>query len=232
MAPRDLARRLAYVPQSHAGLFAFTVEEVVLMGRTARIDYFQHRSRPGSRTPGPRHARHRSSGRARLYGNFGRRAATGADRPGAGTGGDHPDPRRTDRQPRFRQPVAGAGTYRGPQDPRARRPYVHPSARAMRCARGRPHRLSKTGRIVAQGEHNIASARSLADLYGVDERLVATSPPQSVQDRSAHAACRTRSLPRGRHRATCPPFGRTRSRQDRLVSKPVGLAQGMTVLQK
>lgn len=35
-----LATRLAYVPQSHAGLFAFTVEEVVLMGRTARLPRF------------------------------------------------------------------------------------------------------------------------------------------------------------------------------------------------
>jgi iron complex transport system ATP-binding protein len=36
----QLATRLAYVPQSHAGLFAFTVEEVVLMGRTARLPWF------------------------------------------------------------------------------------------------------------------------------------------------------------------------------------------------
>lgn len=39
--PRQaLATQLAYVPQSHAGLFAFTVEEVVLMGRTARLPRF------------------------------------------------------------------------------------------------------------------------------------------------------------------------------------------------
>jgi iron complex transport system ATP-binding protein len=31
----DRARRLAYVPQSHVGAFAFTVEDLVLMGRTA-----------------------------------------------------------------------------------------------------------------------------------------------------------------------------------------------------
>lgn len=35
-----LAKQLAYVPQSHAGVFAFTVEEVVLMGRTARLAPF------------------------------------------------------------------------------------------------------------------------------------------------------------------------------------------------
>ena len=33
---RERARLLGWVPQAHAGLFAFTVEEVVLMGRTAR----------------------------------------------------------------------------------------------------------------------------------------------------------------------------------------------------
>jgi iron complex transport system ATP-binding protein len=33
--PQARARRLAYVPQSHAGAFAFTVADLVLMGRTA-----------------------------------------------------------------------------------------------------------------------------------------------------------------------------------------------------
>lgn len=37
---RELARCLGYVPQAHAGLFAFTVEDVVLMGRTARLGRF------------------------------------------------------------------------------------------------------------------------------------------------------------------------------------------------
>lgn len=35
-----LARLLAYVPQAHAGLFAFSVLEVVLMGRTAHMPRF------------------------------------------------------------------------------------------------------------------------------------------------------------------------------------------------
>lgn len=36
----ERARRIGYVPQAHAGAFAFTVEEVVLMGRTAHQGLF------------------------------------------------------------------------------------------------------------------------------------------------------------------------------------------------
>jgi len=43
---RERARRLAYVPQTHASPFAFTVEEVVLMGRTAHAGLL---ARPSSR---------------------------------------------------------------------------------------------------------------------------------------------------------------------------------------
>ncbi|WP_353236465.1 ABC transporter ATP-binding protein [Diaphorobacter ruginosibacter] len=39
------ARRVGYVPQAHAGVFPFTVDEVVLMGRTARIGRFAMPSR-------------------------------------------------------------------------------------------------------------------------------------------------------------------------------------------
>jgi iron complex transport system ATP-binding protein len=42
---RERARRIAYVPQSHAATFAFTVETVVLMGRTAHGTLF---SRPSA----------------------------------------------------------------------------------------------------------------------------------------------------------------------------------------
>ena len=42
---RERARQIAYVPQSHAATFAFTVETVVLMGRTAHGTLF---SRPSS----------------------------------------------------------------------------------------------------------------------------------------------------------------------------------------
>ncbi|WP_161915183.1 ABC transporter ATP-binding protein [Methylosinus sp. C49] len=38
LSRRDIARRIAYVPQSGYSAFAFTVEQLVLMGRTAHID--------------------------------------------------------------------------------------------------------------------------------------------------------------------------------------------------
>lgn len=44
-ASRERARLIAYVPQSHAATFAFTVEAVVLMGRTAHGNLF---SRPSA----------------------------------------------------------------------------------------------------------------------------------------------------------------------------------------
>ena len=43
---RERARLIAYVPQVHVGTFAFTVETVVLMGRTAHGNLF---SRPSAR---------------------------------------------------------------------------------------------------------------------------------------------------------------------------------------
>lgn len=41
----ERARRLAYVPQGHAGAFAFTIADLVLMGRTAHAGLF---ARPGA----------------------------------------------------------------------------------------------------------------------------------------------------------------------------------------
>lgn len=41
---RQLARKIAYIPQSHVPVFPFTVLDVVLMGRTSRMGYF---SMPG-----------------------------------------------------------------------------------------------------------------------------------------------------------------------------------------
>ncbi len=41
----ELARCVAYVPQAHAGVFAYSVEDVVLMGRAARLGAFAMPSR-------------------------------------------------------------------------------------------------------------------------------------------------------------------------------------------
>ncbi|MCL4182167.1 MAG: ABC transporter ATP-binding protein [Burkholderiaceae bacterium] len=41
----ELARCVAYVPQAHAGVFAYAVEDVVLMGRAARLGPFSMPSR-------------------------------------------------------------------------------------------------------------------------------------------------------------------------------------------
>jgi iron complex transport system ATP-binding protein len=42
----EVARRIGYVPQAHAGYFAYTVREMVLMGRTAHLGAF---AVPGTR---------------------------------------------------------------------------------------------------------------------------------------------------------------------------------------
>jgi iron complex transport system ATP-binding protein len=40
LSRQEIARRVGYVPQGHAGHFAYTVREVVLMGRTAHLGAF------------------------------------------------------------------------------------------------------------------------------------------------------------------------------------------------
>lgn len=42
---RALAHRVAYVPQAHAGIFPYAVEDIVLMGRAARLGVFAQPSR-------------------------------------------------------------------------------------------------------------------------------------------------------------------------------------------
>ena len=46
LSRREIARRVGYVPQGQAGVFAYTVLEVVLMGRTAHLGAF---AAPGER---------------------------------------------------------------------------------------------------------------------------------------------------------------------------------------
>src|SRR5262249_38616004 len=97
---RERARLLAYVPQSHFTTFAFSVEAVVLMGRTAHTSLF---SRPSA-------ADRALAAQALLHHDFGRRRAPRAARPRASAGAAIRRARRADRKPRFRQP--------GPCDPR------------------------------------------------------------------------------------------------------------------
>ena len=115
---RERARLIAYVPQVHVPTFAFTVESVVLMGRTAHGNLF---SRPSAHDRavaaraleqfGIAHLAMRPytmiSGGERQLRPAGARAGAGAAIRGA---------RRADREPRLRQP--GQGDAR---DPRARR---------------------------------------------------------------------------------------------------------------
>ncbi|MDY0309633.1 MAG: ABC transporter ATP-binding protein [Castellaniella sp.] len=45
----ELARRVAYVPQAHVGVFPYTVEQIVLMGRAAHVGRFSLPSRADRR---------------------------------------------------------------------------------------------------------------------------------------------------------------------------------------
>ena len=58
----EIARRVGYVPQGHAGYFAYTVREIVLMGRTAHLGVFSspRQARPRGRRARARSARHRA----------------------------------------------------------------------------------------------------------------------------------------------------------------------------
>jgi len=66
---REIAKKIAYVPQAHAAFFPFTVREVVLMGRASRL--------PAFASPGP--ADHAAAERALLtlgIGHLGERIYT------------------------------------------------------------------------------------------------------------------------------------------------------------
>lgn len=172
----DLARRLSYVPQGHAGLFAFTVEEVVLMGRTARIGRFampsahdREVSRQALAVLGIERLAERVytevSGGERQLALIARALAQEAgililDEPTASLDFGN--------QLRVLDHVA-ALKDRG----LAVLMSTHQPEHALRVA----DRIAflKGGRIVAQGGCGIVSSRSLADLYGADESLVAKS---------------------------------------------------------
>ena len=106
---RERARRLAYVPQTHASPFAFTVEEVVLMGRTAHAGLL---ARPSSRDREVVRAvierlGHRRAGRTARDDDLGRRTPARPDRAGAGAGTGHRDARRAYGEPRLRESGKG-----------------------------------------------------------------------------------------------------------------------------
>jgi len=125
---RERAREIAYVPQTHIATFAFSVETVVLMGRTAHGDLF---ARPTSRDRMVAMAALERLGIAQLA----QRPYTmisGGERQlvllarAAGAGAAVHRAGRADRQSRLRQP--GQGDAR---DPRAKPP---PPRRALHYA--------------------------------------------------------------------------------------------------
>lgn len=175
---QDLARKLSYVPQGHAGLFAFTVEEVVLMGRTARIGRFAmpsaHDRRIARQALGDLGIEHLAqriyteiSGGERQLALIARALAQEAgililDEPTASLDFGN--------QLRVLEHVAALKT-RG----LAVLMSTHQPEHALRVA----DRIAflKKGHIVAQGGRGIVTPRGLADLYGADEKLVAASLP-------------------------------------------------------
>src|SRR5262249_21998669 len=66
LRPAEIARRLAYVPQAHVTEFSFTVLDVVLMGRTARLGTF---ASPGPADEGVAHEKLAGLGIAELAGH-------------------------------------------------------------------------------------------------------------------------------------------------------------------
>ncbi|ODU50679.1 MAG: ABC transporter [Thiobacillus sp. SCN 63-374] len=174
-----LAKQLAYVPQSHAGLFAFTVEEVVLMGRTARLPRF---STPSARDRemaraclarlGIGHLAERIyteiSGGERQLALIARALAQEAavlilDEPTASL--DFGNQLRVLKEidALKRQGLAILMSTHQPE---------HALRAADRIA------LLKAGRIVGQGPRALATADRLAELYGADAGDVARSLPQ------------------------------------------------------
>jgi len=176
---RELARTLAYVPQAHAGLFAFTVEEVVLMGRTARLSRFSVPTGEDRRVArvcldglGVGHLADRvfleMSGGERQLVLIARALAQEAgilvlDEPTASLDFGN--------QLRVLREIAAL---------RARGLSVlmstHQPEHALRVADRIV--LLQAGRVVASGGTAVATAESLAALYGADAAEVARSLPQ------------------------------------------------------
>lgn len=175
----ELARRIGYVPQAHAGLFSFTVEDVVLMGRTARMGRFASPSahdRVAARAALERLGIARLaeriyteiSGGERQLALIARALAQEAaililDEPTASL--DFGNQLRVLREidALKRQGLAILMSTHQPE---------HALRVADRLA------LLKNGRIVAQGGRDLATAQTLAELYGADPIEVGRSLPQ------------------------------------------------------
>lgn len=174
-----LATQVAYVPQSHAGLFPFTVEDVVLMGRTARMGRFASpstRDRAQARAClarlGIEHLRERVytevSGGERQLALIARALAQEAsalilDEPTASL--DFGNQLRVLREIKSLK-AQGLSILMSTHQPE------HALRVADRVA------MLKGGRILAQGQRSWATAAQLAALYDADEAEVARSLPQ------------------------------------------------------
>ena len=181
---RDLARLLGYVPQAHAGLFAFTVEDVVLMGRTARRGLFaapSRRDRDAARSALERLGIDRLASRVYTQISGGERQLTLIaralaqevevlilDEPTASL--DFGNQLRVLAEVR-RLRDAGIGVLMSTHQP------AHALAVADRIA------LLKSGRVVAQGPpRETATPERLARLYGADlEVVVARLAPSGAR---------------------------------------------------
>ena len=110
-AARDRAPHGLCAAGPHRRDFAFTVLDVVLMGRTAHLGPFatpRRRATARSRTRSSSGSASRDLAERRLHPHHRRRAPARPDRARAGAGGADPGHGRADREPRFRQPGAGA----------------------------------------------------------------------------------------------------------------------------
>jgi iron complex transport system ATP-binding protein len=174
-----LAQKIAYVPQLHAGLFAFTVEEVVLMGRTARLPRFS--------TPSARDREVATACLARLgIAHLAQRIYTEI------SGGER-------QLALVARALAQEATILILDEPTASLDFgnqlrvlaeidalkrqglailmsTHQPEQALRVADRVA--LLKAGRIVAQGPRSLVTAQRLAELYGADVEEVACSLPQ------------------------------------------------------
>ena len=168
MRPVEIARHMAYVPQAHATEFSYTVLDVVLMGRTARLRPF---ASPGAADE--KIAREKlgvlgiaRSGRARLHPHLRRPAPARADRARARPGSADPGDGRADREPRFRQPGDGARPHPRSRAPKATASCSRPTIRTTRCWSATRVAVIAEGGLRAVGApQDVVTAEMLSAIY-------------------------------------------------------------------